>query len=294
MGGKNIALCFSGQLRNHKVTSEFWLNNFIKPIIEDGNEITIFFNILPVGKETINKIKSIYKNLNVIIREENDHNYKELTPKTFTLKTGVDLPRGHSQLIGELYFFERVIDLKREYENKKKIIFDFVIKTRCDVFPVNKLDLSYISDNLSENDFIISNHDHHAGINARFSISKSKTSDVIFKIMDSLKEHNYEFKHFTGEPWWRHHLSKMTTRGINVKFLNYLLFMYRSDHRGNYLMINGMKSNVCKEFDFTSMCNNANGFINKNLNNYPNYNIFGECRHCRYNVFNKNFKIHGR
>jgi hypothetical protein len=72
--------------------------------------------------------------------------------------------------------------------------------------------------------FFISNHDHHGGINARFTLSKSNISDYIYTIINDCENVIVKSNLFSGEQFWEYHL---VYKKIEIKKLNYNLFLMR-------------------------------------------------------------------
>jgi hypothetical protein len=233
---KKIALCFSGQIRSHHKITEHWIHHVIIPLLTANYEVTVFFYLGEDSNfnQTWDIVKERYQqhNINIIHKTEKDKNFENIVPNAFLL-TCSGLKNGHNQLIREHYYMDKVIELKRQFERKQKFKFDYVIRTRPDCIPKYfNPDLLY---DVNQN-FCISDHDHHSYINGRFTICNSKIADKIFTILknynntiDRLEYSNRadldsHTKYFAGEFFWKTHLSLFD---INIKLIPYTVYLVR-------------------------------------------------------------------
>lgn len=236
---KKIALCFSGQLRGHYKLTNHWIHNVIIPL-QNICDVTLFFYVCDdvYFSKTWKDIKKTYSkfNINVVVKKEIDKNFNNIVPDIFNLIPS-GLPYGHNQLIREHYFMDSVIKLKSKYEIKNKFKFDYVIRTRPDCLP-EKFNLDLL--NLVQNNFCISDHDHHDFINARFTICNSKISDTIFTLLDNYKNtikklpkpepvygkpYDPNKRYFAGEQFWQTHLSLFDD--IDIELIPFRVYLVR-------------------------------------------------------------------
>lgn len=243
---KRVALCFSGQLRCHAKLVEHWIEKFINPIC-NHYELTIFFYISKDSyyESDWNAVYNHYKTLKhvtIVYRTETDKDFSTTLPNIFELEPS-GLPRGHNQLIQEHYFMDSVIKLKKWYERKNGIKFDYVIRTRLDVLP-GTFDVTLFN-HVHLNNFCISNHDHHAFVNGRFTICNSDIADKIFTIIKNYDNtiEQLEKKLFAGEMLWQAHLSLFTD--IELCMIPYFVYLVRDydltlDHNGG-IFIDGTR-----------------------------------------------------
>lgn len=230
-----IALCLSGQLRCHYKLVEHWVHNVILPLSHNYDVVLFFY----LGQDhyytdTWDNILNQYKvyDIEVIHQTEIDKDFINIVPKIFEL-TPSGLSQGHNQLIREHYFMDQVIKLKRKYEEEHNLYFQYVIRSRPDCLP-GIFHLSLLD--LVENNFCISDHDHHNYINGRFTICTSKTADEIFSLLDhynqtiehlppiSGNDFNSNLKYFAGEYFWKTHLSLFN---INIELIPYAVYLVR-------------------------------------------------------------------
>ena len=233
---KKIALCFSGQIRGHHKLVEHWVQRVINPLIQSNYEVTVFFYLGQDTnyKNTWNSVLEQYKrhNIEVICKTEQDKQFETIVPNVFLLVPS-GLHNGHNQLIREHYYMDKVIELKRKFERKHMFKFDYVIRTRPDCLP------DTFSPNLLrfvDQNFCISNHDHHSYTNGRFTICDSDIADKIFTIVknydnmiDELKlqpitTNNKNTLYFSGELCWQIHLSLFP---INIELIPYKVYLVR-------------------------------------------------------------------
>jgi hypothetical protein len=231
-----IALCFSGQLRCHRKLVEHWVQHVILPL-QSTYDITVFFYLghdhyfLDTWDNVLDQYRS--HEINVICQTEIDKDFRDIVPKAFDLIPS-GLAQGHNQLIREHYFMDQVIKLKREYEQQNNIEFDYVIRSRPDCLP-ETFNINLLND--IDNNFCISDHDHHAFINGRFTICNSKIADTIFSLIEHYNETierlppllnrsdlDSNFKYFAGEYFWKTHLSLFD---INIKLIPFHVYLVR-------------------------------------------------------------------
>lgn len=218
----NLALCFSGQLRCHVKLIVFWKEYFLKPLSNLGIKTMIFFHTSDeYSDDTIKTINKMYGEFNCVIKKEKDNNYELIKPKIFKLLPSGLTRGGHNQLLREFNHMDSVIKMKKKYEDDNNFIFDYVVRVRPDVFPLDFFEIRSVK---KENFFFISNHDHHGGVNARFTVSNSHISDYIYTILDDCENLHVPSKLFSGEQFWKYHL---TNKKVNVEFLNYNLYLMR-------------------------------------------------------------------
>jgi hypothetical protein len=117
---------------------------------------------------------------------------------------------------------DSVINMKKNYEKEKDMMFDFVIRVRPDVFPINYFNPDILK--IDNNIFYVSNHDHHGGLNARFTMSNSKMADYVYNILEDCENVVMETNIFSGEKFWKKYLEY---KKINVNFLECHLYLMR-------------------------------------------------------------------
>jgi hypothetical protein len=218
-----LSLCFGGQLRCHKKIIVFWKEYFIKPLIESGFEVVIFFHTSnEYDDNLIQEIREDYNGITCFFEKTNDLDYKGIKPKIFKLIPSGLTRNGHNQLLREFNHMDSVIKMKKKYENNNNLIFDYVVRVRPDVFPMSYFDVNSMLQN--DNCFYISNHDHHGGLNARFTISKSNISDYIYTILDDCEKVEVPSNLFSGEQFWMYFLKY---KGFENNFINYNLYHIR-------------------------------------------------------------------
>jgi hypothetical protein len=194
-----IAVCFSGQLRCHWKITEFWIKNFFNSFDKNIYDIHIFFYSNLQYGDTLNTILDDYKEYKVITLFEEDLDFSGDLKFIFDLPTGGLFRGGHNQLLREFYSMDKVIDMKSKYEIENNFIFDYVFRTRFDVIPLKIFD----SNQLKNDIFYISDHCHHGGLNARFTMSSSKDSDKVYKIIENSFNTHQHISLFSGEPFWK-------------------------------------------------------------------------------------------
>lgn len=219
----NLALCFSGQLRCHKKLIPFWKEYLIKPLINYGINVIIFFHTSDeYDDDFIKDIKNEYGNVYCVFKRDKDVDYTNIKPKIFTLFPSGLTRGGHNQLLREFNHMDSVINMKKNYEKEKDMMFDFVIRVRPDVFPINYFNPDILK--IDNNIFYVSNHDHHGGLNARFTMSNSKMADYVYNILEDCENVVMETNIFSGEKFWKKYLEY---KKINVNFLECLLYLMR-------------------------------------------------------------------
>jgi hypothetical protein len=220
MGG-NIALLFSGQLRCHKKIVNRWVKNFLNPLVDKGYTVNIFFETSEDENSLkINDIINEYGRFNVKYRITNDIDFREKVPNIFNLPTAGLSRGGHNQLIKEFYAMDRVFELMVS-EGKK---YDYIFRTRPDVIPLKcfDIDLGLITE---KKFFYISNHDHHSGLNARFTLSDYETGKMVYSILENMVKINIDtLKNFGGENYWKAHLNSLN---INYSLLDFKVGLVR-------------------------------------------------------------------
>lgn len=261
-----IALCFSGQLRCHCKLVEHWVQNIIIPLRESYDVILFFY----LGHDnyfldTWDIVLERYKqyDLTIICQTEIDKDFQDIVPRAFELIPS-GLSKGHNQLIREHYFMDRVIELKRKYEQEHDVLFQYVIRSRPDCLP-DKFDIRLL--NLARNNFCISDHDHHLYINGRFTICNSAMADKIFTIIDHYNEtidalpaitgrggFDPSKKYFAGEYFWLTHLLLFD---INIELIPYHVYLVRDydstfdEATRGHIFLNGQSQARFESYDVT-------------------------------------------
>lgn len=235
---KKIAVCFSGQLRCHHKLTKLWIDRFFNSFNSDEFEIFIFFHTNNQYKETIKTISEDYSNYKLLLYVENDLDFTDLIPCIFEKPTGGLWRGGHNQLLKEFHSMDRVIQLKHKFEDINNISFDYVFRMRYDVVPLNRFDIKY----LKGDKFYISDHDHHGGLNSRFTMSNSINMNKIYTVIENIPKLCDQIDIFSGEPYWKMHLNHI---GIEVDFIDFKVGLVRDydenlpTHEHGIISING-------------------------------------------------------
>lgn len=223
MGGKNIALLFSGQLRCHKKIIDAWKYFFINPLTKEFN-VTIFFETSDENLNEIQEIVDEYSDYNVIYSLSKDTDYKNELPNIFLLPPSGLFRGGHNQLIREFHSMDKVFKLLEEHS--KKIKFDYIFRTRPDVIPLSIFDVNILKNINVSNFLYIGNHDHHSGLNSRFILCDYETGKIVFNIIEKMKSITQnDIKLFGGEPYWLYHIQQICN--IDYNLLNYKVGLVR-------------------------------------------------------------------
>lgn len=216
----NIAVCFSGQLRCHHKLTYNWEKRFFSVLKNNDYNIVIFFHHNNDYLDTLDTIYKDYSKYEIYGEISGDIMYDQIFPDLFKLPAYGLNRGGHNQLLREFNSMDKVIQMKKNYEEINNITFDYVFKTRFDVTPIMDFDI-----NLLNNDaFYISDHDHHNGYNARFTMTSSILSDNVYQIINNINKVSKTVSEFSGEPYWKSHLEYFN---FNVKFLNFKVGLVR-------------------------------------------------------------------
>jgi len=208
MDGKiKIAICFSGQLRCHWKITEFWVRNFFNSFDKNIYDLYIFFYSNLQYSNTLDSILKDYSEYKIITFFENDLDFSKKLDFIFNLPTGGLERGGHNQLLREFNSMDKVIDMKKKYEKDNNFIFNYVFRTRYDVIPLKIFDIR----DLKNDKFYLSNHCHHSGLNARFTLSSSEESNRVYTIIEKSIDVHQKTNKFSGELYWKHHLEHLNT-----------------------------------------------------------------------------------
>lgn len=225
MDGKiKIAVCFSGQFRCHYKIINFWVERFFNVFDKNMYDIYIFMysNNQYIG--TLDEILKNYDGYNLVYKLEDDLDFTAvLKSNIFNIPTAGLVRGGHNQLLREFHCMDMVINLKSEFEGLNNIKFDYVFRTRYDVMPINNFDVEILS-SLDKNKFYLSNHDHHGGLNARFTVCSSEKSDFVYKIINNIEYVEKTISLFSGEPYWSSHLKFLN---VDVDYIDFKLGLVR-------------------------------------------------------------------
>ena len=168
----NIAVCFSGQLRSIELTYK----NIIKFLNNNFDEYKIFAHI-PENKKINKKFDEYFKNSEYMVERDpriRKTNLKDSQVQSIKSKFK-SLKKAKIAYMHQLYGIFKSNELKREYETKNNLLFDWVLRCRSDLmFYDSNLDLTQM------NNKYLYTPDFHSwgGINDRFIISSSKNMDI--------------------------------------------------------------------------------------------------------------------
>jgi hypothetical protein len=201
---KTCAICFSGQVRTAErdFVKTNIKNNIVKPF-EDENYKIFYFGCS----------EKLYNNWiwnDFLVTE--DKNYWGNDLELFNKNLGKGVTGGSFNVMNQWQKCKNVGVLKKQYEIKNNIEFDFVIRIRPDIV----LGEPIIIKELSKEKYNIPNHDNWFGYNDRICIGNSKIMDYyMIEFVDNIKNYfQNENVIFHSETLLKHHIDKKNY-GIN-------------------------------------------------------------------------------
>ncbi len=135
---KRIAFCFSGHARTLDLCYPFIKQNFLDPLEEEGKDYDIFccieddkdahkVNLLKPTKIVTSKTQNFNKRYDHLI----NLNYKQL------------FIRGNiNNQLNQLIKIQLANNLRIDYQKQNDVSYDWIIRTRFDIFPLTKIDYS--------------------------------------------------------------------------------------------------------------------------------------------------------
>jgi len=178
-----VALCLSGQARAIDKTWELFLKNIIEPTNCD-----IFISF--ANDESLagfSKIEQRFTELELIKDPSLEYLYSIAKGDMQYINHLGDMGKECTNLavLRQSYFINRANNMKIRYEKKNNFVYDWVIRSRADVFiGTNIGDLSKLDDN-----YIYSpNSNTHNGLNDFFAFGSSKNMDVYCNRIQEIKK----------------------------------------------------------------------------------------------------------
>ena len=139
---KKVAFCFSGQARTFNLCYPYVKKNLLDPVGKRGKDYDIFCCVEDDGdahKVNLLKPTRIVKVKSRNFREE----YKDLFDanyKKFFGRRG-DMNK-HLNQLNKIFLSN---DLRKKYQNEKKISYNWVFRIRFDMLPLNEIDYSQLN-----------------------------------------------------------------------------------------------------------------------------------------------------
>jgi len=145
----NIALCFSGHLRNFDKCIDNIKQNIITPL-KESNNIDIFLSTWNVKncrteKEPIN-LQLIEEKISPAVIDVEEPKQFTTNSTNFLKYPGYCSPDTCSNAISMWYRAYRVKKILEQYITDKKVYYDIVFRVRPDMFFYNKIDLTLVNE----------------------------------------------------------------------------------------------------------------------------------------------------
>ena len=215
----NIAVCFSGQLRSIELTYKN-INKFLNNNFEDYK----IFAHIPENKKINQQFDQYFQDSLYII--EKDPNIRKTKLKNSQFKSVKNkfksLRKAKIAHMQQLYGIFKCNELKKEYEAKNNLVFDWVLRCRSDLmFYDSNLDLSKMN-----NKYLYTPNFHNwSGINDRFIISSSENMDTFADLYNYILQN--EIDGFNAESIFKNYLD---AKSIELREVNTVRFnRVRSD-----------------------------------------------------------------
>ncbi len=209
----NIAVCFSGQLRSIELTHKN-INKFLNKNFEDYK----IFAHIPENKKINQQFDQYFQNSVYIVEKDpsirktklKNNQFKSVKNKFKSLK---EAKIAHMQ---QLYGIFKCNELKKEYEAKNNLVFDWVLRCRSDLmFYDSNLDLSKMN-----NKYLYTPNFHNwSGINDRFIISSSENMDTFADLYNYILQN--EIDGFNAESIFKNYLD---AKSIELREVNTVRF----------------------------------------------------------------------
>tara|TARA_Y100000816_G_scaffold94923_1_gene65896 strand:- start:2730 stop:3407 length:678 start_codon:yes stop_codon:yes gene_type:complete len=209
----NIAVCFSGQLRSIELTYKN-INKFLNNNFEDYK----IFAHIPENKKINQQFDQYFQDSLYII--EKDPNIRKTKLKNSQFKSVKNkfksLRKAKIAHMQQLYGIFKCNELKKEYEAKNNLVFDWVLRCRSDLmFYDSNLDLSKMN-----NKYLYTPNFHNwSGINDRFIISSSENMDTFADLYNYILQN--EIDGFNAESIFKNYLD---AKSIELREVNTVRF----------------------------------------------------------------------
>ena len=209
----NIAVCFSGQLRSIELTYKN-INKFLNNNFEDYK----IFAHIPENKKINQQFDQYFQDSLYII--EKDPNIRKTKLKNSQFKSVKNkfksLRKAKIAHMQQLYGIFKCNELKKEYEAKNNLVFDWVLRCRSDLmFYDSNIDLSKMN-----NKYLYTPNFHNwSGINDRFIISSSENMDTFADLYNYILQN--EIDGFNAESIFKNYLD---AKSIELREVNTVRF----------------------------------------------------------------------
>ena len=209
----NIAVCFSGQLRSIELTYRN-INKFLNNNFEDYK----IFAHIPENKKINQQFDQYFQDSLYII--EKDPNIRKTKLKNSQFKSVKNkfksLRKAKIAHMQQLYGIFKCNELKKEYEAKNNLVFDWVLRCRSDLmFYDSDIDLSKMN-----NKYLYTPNFHNwSGINDRFIISSSENMNTFADLYNYILQN--EIDGFNAESIFKNYLD---AKSIELREINTVRF----------------------------------------------------------------------
>ena len=209
----NIAVCFSGQLRSIELTYKN-INKFLNNNFEDYK----IFAHIPENKKINQQFDQYFQDSLYII--EKDPNIRKTKLKNSQFKSVKNkfksLRKAKIAHMHQLYGIFKCNELKKEYEAKNNLVFDWVLRCRSDLmFYDSDIDLSKMN-----NKYLYTPNFHNwSGINDRFIISSSENMNTFADLYNYILQN--EIDGFNAESIFKNYLD---AKSIELREVNTVRF----------------------------------------------------------------------
>lgn len=138
---KKVAFCFSGQARTLDLCYPYIKRNFLDPLGKNKKDYDIFCCVEDDKDASKVNILKPTKILKITSRNFNKE-YKDV----LRLNYRKFFARGNlNNQLNQIYKIYLANNLRKDYQKEKNISYDWVIRTRFDIFPLNKINYSKLS-----------------------------------------------------------------------------------------------------------------------------------------------------
>ncbi len=209
----NIAVCFSGQLRSIELTYKN-INKFLNNNFEDYK----IFAHIPENKKINQQFDQYFQDSLYII--EKDPNIRKTKLKNSQFKSVKNkfksLRKAKIAHMQQLYGIFKCNELKKEYEAKNNLVFDWVLRCRSDLmFYDSNINLSKMN-----NKYLYTPNFHNwSGINDRFIISSSENMNTFADLYNYILQN--EIDGFNAESIFKNYLD---AKSIELREINTVRF----------------------------------------------------------------------
>ena len=209
----NIAVCFSGQLRSIELTYKN-INKFLNNNFEDYK----IFAHIPENKKINQQFDQYFQDSLYII--EKDPNIRKTKLKNSQFKSVKNkfksLRKAKIAHMQQLYGIFKCNELKKEYEAKNNLVFDWVLRCRSDLmFYDSNINLLKMN-----NKYLYTPNFHNwSGINDRFIISSSENMNTFADLYNYILQN--EIDGFNAESIFKNYLD---AKSIELREINTVRF----------------------------------------------------------------------